>query len=184
MNIFCLSTGRCGSTTFSKSFSYLTNYTSGHETRSQKIGPTRFEYPDQHIESDNRLSWMLGSLDHKYGDQSIYVHLWRDKHEVATSYAKRYSSTWIAGIMHGFGHGILMRGSTYSEEEIYSLASMYVDVVENNIKQFLKDKSKVVEISMHDPYKGIDELWELANFKGNKSLCYAEWSTKHNSSPN
>ena len=182
LNVFCLSTGRCGSTTFAKSLSHLTNFTSGHETRINIIGPKRFDYPDNHIESDNRLSWMLGSLDSRFGDHAVYVHLWRNRSEVAASYSKRYHPSWISGIMHGFGHGILMRNEHYSEQEIFEVANMYVDVVESNIKQFLKDKSKVVEFSMHKPRQGIDDLWKLAGLEGDRDIAYQEWTIKYNAS--
>jgi len=74
-NIFVLSTGRCGSTTFYKACSHFSNYTSGHETLSSKLGIQRFAYPAFHIESDNRLSWLLGRLDTEYGNSAFYVHL-------------------------------------------------------------------------------------------------------------
>jgi len=90
MNIFCLSTGRCGSTKFIKAFSHAVNYTPGHETRSSFIREDRFLYPDQHVESDNRLSWMLGSLERYHVDDPIYVHLTRDRDAVVESFTKRY----------------------------------------------------------------------------------------------
>jgi ferritin-like protein len=48
--------------TFIRACQHITNYTAGHETRSTLLGEARVAYPDQHIEADNRLSWMLGKL--------------------------------------------------------------------------------------------------------------------------
>ena len=65
MNVFILSTGRSGSQTFARACAHVSNYTSAHESRSGLLGDAHFDYPDNHIESDNRLSWMLGRLDRK-----------------------------------------------------------------------------------------------------------------------
>ena len=48
------------------------------------IGPERLDYPDQHIESDNRLAWYAGRLEKRYGDDAFYVHLKRDRQRVVT----------------------------------------------------------------------------------------------------
>lgn len=68
MNIFILSTGRCGSTTFIQSCQHITNFSSAHESNIHKIGTDRIVYPQNHIESDNRLSWFLGRLEEHYKD--------------------------------------------------------------------------------------------------------------------
>ncbi|MEJ1383421.1 MAG: hypothetical protein RPV21_03475, partial [Candidatus Sedimenticola sp. (ex Thyasira tokunagai)] len=67
MNIFILNTGRCGSTTFIEACRHITNYSAAHESRIQLIGDRRLAYPQNHIEADNRLSWLLGRLEHTYG---------------------------------------------------------------------------------------------------------------------
>jgi hypothetical protein len=54
MNIFVTGTGRCGTTTFSKAYSHIKNYTSGHET---KAGIINRKYPNNHIEVDPHLFW-------------------------------------------------------------------------------------------------------------------------------
>ena len=182
MNIFCLSTGRCGSTTFTASFSHATNYTSGHESRSKVIGPEHFDYPDQHIESDNRLSWLLGTLEKRYGDRAIYVHLFRNKQEVVDSYVKRYSPELINGIMFGFGHGILTRPRLFTEDKLPALADMYVDTVTDNIEKFLSNKSKVIKMNMHDPISAFEKVWEMGEVQGDFEAARSEWTVKHNRS--
>ena len=182
MNIFCLSTGRCGSTTFSKSFSHATNYTSGHETHAKRVGNDYFFYPDNHIESDNRLSWMLGSLDKYYGDNPIYVHLYRDAGEVVESYSKRYSLDFISGIMFGFGHGILQQPSIYSPEVITEVAKMYVEVVTHNIESFLVNKTKVIRFDVDDPETAIYKIWEMGGIEGDIQNALEEWKYRYNQS--
>jgi hypothetical protein len=182
MNIFCLSTGRCGSTTFARSFEHLTNYTSGHETRSRILGKGRLDYPDQHIESDNRLAWFLGGLEKKYGDSAIYVHLTRDVDQVIDSYSKRYNPTWQTGIIFGYAHSILMRNEYLTQAEIKQVAGMYVETVTDNILHFLSTKSRVVNISIDNPMVGVNELWNIAGFQGDREACELEWRKKYNNS--
>ena len=85
MNVFVLSTGRCGSTTFIKACSHITNYSSAHESLSTRTGKQRLNYPENHIEADNRLSWLLGRLDNTYGDDAFYVHLNRNIEDTIAS---------------------------------------------------------------------------------------------------
>ena len=77
------------SVTFSKACGHIVNFTSGHETRWGQAGDERIEYPDNHIEADNRLSWILGRLEQRYADDAYYVHLLRDPEETAKSFARR-----------------------------------------------------------------------------------------------
>ena len=76
MNVFILCTGRCGSMSISRACKELDNYTSGHETRITKLGDERINFPENHIEADNRLAWFLGRLDEKYGN---VIGIWRAK---------------------------------------------------------------------------------------------------------
>ena len=87
MNVFVLNTGRCGSVTFIKACQHISNYTAAHESRSHCIAGERLAFPDNHIEADNRLSWVLGRLDAAYGDNAIYVHLRRDRTDTIRSFA-------------------------------------------------------------------------------------------------
>ena len=65
MNIFILSTGRCGSNTFIKASQHIMNYSSAHESRHGLIGDERLKYPENHIEADNRLSWFYCQLKYR-----------------------------------------------------------------------------------------------------------------------
>ena len=182
MNIFALSTGRCGSTTFTRSFSHATNYTSGHESHARWIGKDYFIYPDNHIESDNRLSWMLGSLDKYYGDNPIYVHLSRNTEEVVQSHSKRYSPDTNTGIMSAFGHGILQQPASYNSKDLNLVANMYVEVVTHNIESFLSNKSKVIRFDTANPEESVHKIWEMGKIEGDIHKALQEWNYKYNAS--
>ena len=110
MRVFVLGTGRCGTTTFARACAHIENFTSGHESNARFIGESRLEYPTDHIEADNRLSWMLGALGARYdGTEVLYVHLRRDPDEVARSFELRWESGFRASIIRAFAHGIVQR---------------------------------------------------------------------------
>lgn len=178
MRVFCLSTGRVGSTTFTKSFSHFTNYTSGHETRSRKVGFERLNYPDWHIESDNRLSWFLGELDERFGNEPLYVHLLREFDGVVRSFESRYGSP--ASIMNGFAHGILMNPNELYEDERRPVAEAYVNTVNSNIRLFLRDKTNVVVMRLENPLPGVREIWNRAEMRGDLDAAMAEWEIRYN----
>jgi len=151
MNVFVLNTGRCGSVTFSRAASHISNFTSGHETRSGQLGEGRLGYPDQHIEADNRLSWLLGRLDQKYGGDAFYVHLTRNVHETARSFAGRHDR----GIMAAYhGSGILMG---LRSPDPYELGLDYCHTVTANVEMFLRDKP----LKMHFPLEDAAELFPV-----------------------
>lgn len=79
---------------------------------------------------------MLGSLDKYYGDNPIYVHLYRNTEEVVQSYTKRYSPNVHTGIMYALGHGILQLPAISNSKEIAEVANMHVEVVTRNIESF------------------------------------------------
>jgi len=180
MNVFCLTTGRSGSTTFAKSCSHASNYTSGHETRTQHIGHERLNYPDFHIEADNRLTWFLGQLEDRFGDTAIYIHLIRNREETITSYSKR--TVWVGGIMKAFGHGILMNDRDYSDDEWRKIAGFYYDTVNDNVKYFLMNKSRVITLHTESPELGLQQLWDIAGINGDFKKAISEWKIRYNAS--
>ncbi|WP_298976670.1 hypothetical protein [uncultured Thermosynechococcus sp.] len=60
MNVFVPCTGRCGSVTFAKACSFITNFRSAYESRTFLRGEARLAYPSRSIGVDNRLSQFLG----------------------------------------------------------------------------------------------------------------------------
>lgn len=131
MNVFVLSTGRCGSTTFIESCQHITNFTSAHESLSGSHGDKRLAYKDNHIESDNRLSWFLGRIDEKYGDDAFYVHLTRSRTGTAKSYAKRLEPELL---MNAYINGIYLRME--GDTDPVDMALDLYDTVNANIAAF------------------------------------------------
>jgi hypothetical protein len=163
MRVFVLSTGRCGSTTFARACSAsITNYTSAHESRSHVFDSARLNYPDNHIEVDNRLSFFLGGLAERF-PEAFYVHLTRDPDAVARSYLHRWERTRDGGIVAGakrvvrrrpyarkgsimaaFGNGIILNGPDWSDAaDRLDACRLYVRSTNENIAHFLTQKPHV-----------------------------------------
>lgn len=175
MNVFVLNTGRCGSTTFIEACKHITNFSSAHESRSALLNDERLDYPKNHIEADNRLSWLLGRLDKKYGDDAFYVHLKRNENDTARSFTKRYSS----GIIKAYRGSGIMLGLPENSDSM-SVALDYCYTVNSNIELFLNDKSKKVTITLENIDQGFTEFWNLINAEGNIAAALAEFSVNYN----
>ncbi|TDY03750.1 hypothetical protein [Thiohalophilus thiocyanatoxydans] len=177
MNVFILNTGRCGSTTFIKACNHITNFSSAHESRISALGSERLNYPKNHIEADNRLSWLLGRLDRIYGDNAIYVHLKRNNNDTAQSFTKRYSY----GIIKAYrGDGILMWLPEDSDPMAVSLD--YCDTVNSNIDLFLKDKTHKMDMNLESIEQDFIAFWKLIGAEGDMNAALAEFGTRHNAS--
>ncbi len=174
MNVFVLCTGRCGSLTFAKACGHITNYTTGHETRANRIAG-RLTYPHRHIEVDNRLSWFTGTLFKWYPD-ALYIHLKRDYEQVANSYAQRFGVT--GGIMSAFSSGILRRGRARVQER-KDLARFYTRTVNDNIEQALQGRNHIT-IHIEDPHPGFEEMWGRIGAEGDLEAAKAELKRVHN----
>lgn len=172
-NIFVLCTGRCGSQTFVHACEHFTNYTAGHETRSRMLGQDRLAFPDSHIEVDNRLSWMLGRLERKFGDDALYVYLTRDESKVAASYDMRWDHRF--SLIDGYNRSILMQ-SVYNE----GAAADMVETVTANIQAFLANKSHVIEIDIDAPNQEFRRFVEIIGAEGDIEAAMAELSVRHN----
>ncbi|MET0066529.1 MAG: hypothetical protein ABW076_09305 [Candidatus Thiodiazotropha sp.] len=175
MNVFVLNSGRCGSTTFIRACGHISNYSSAHESRVRLVGADRFAYPDNHIEADNRLSWLLGRLQRHYADQACYVHLSREAESCAESFVKRSHF----GIMKAYREGILMETGHPSEKE---LARDYLDTVESNIALFLSDKTRVYPVRLERAEADFRLFWEAIGAHGDLDAALAEWGVRHNAS--
>lgn len=173
-NVFILSTGRCGSTGLARACEHIENYTAGHETRAKMSGEERLAYPDFHIESDNRLSWFLGQLDERYGDDAFYVHLIRDREETAVSYNRRWGRH---SIMRAFAWGIHMREPLGLPD-----ALDYYDAVNSNIRLFLQNKSHQMMIRMEELEDVFPEFCSAIGAQCDLNEALSTWETKHNPS--
>ena len=176
MNVFILNSGRCGSSTFIKACQHITNYTAAHESLLNNTGAQRFNYPKNHIEADNRLSWLLGRLDNKYANNAFYVHLTRNIKNVSTSFSKRIDF----GILKAYEQGILMHEQHLLPAR--DIAEDYIETVDSNINLFLKDKSNKIDVSVETAKKDFTEFWKRINAAGDLEKALEEWKTKHNAS--
>ena len=176
MNIFILNSGRCGSTTFIKACQHITNYTSAHESLLTETGSKRFDYADNHIEADNRLSWFLGRLDETFGDNAYYVHLSRDLDTTADSFSRRINF----GILKAYEQGILMHEK--HKLPAHEIATDYIETVESNIKHFLKDKSSTMDISLETIKADFFKFWNNINAQGDLAKALKELDINYNAS--
>jgi hypothetical protein len=176
MNVFILNSGRCGSTTFIRACSHITNFTARHESRCGLIGAERLNYPSNHIEADNRLSWFLGRLDEKYGDNAFYVHLQRDRDACAESFAKRSDF----GIMQAYRDGIIleMEGNPSARD----IGIDYLDTITANITQFLREKTHQMSFRLEDAENDFRKFWTAINAQGDQQAAIGEWTNKYNAS--
>jgi len=175
MNVFILNTGRCGSMTFTMACRHIINFTSAHESRIDLPGPQRLQYPDNHIEADNRLSWFLGRLEQHYGDQAIYVHLKRERQATIDSFIKREDF----GIMQAYRNGIYLNAE---QQPIDILATDYGDSVNANIEQFLSNKTRTMTFHLETAETDFRTFWELIGAEGDLDSALKEWQITHNKS--
>jgi hypothetical protein len=176
MNIFILNSGRCGSTTFIRACGHISNFTAGHESRVRLIGEARLAYPDQHIEADNRLSWLLGRLDRVYGERAFYVHLERAPGTAAESFASRSGF----GIMKAYREGILLEGEAGMSE--LDIAHDYLETVKANIELFLKDKRNQMPFRLEHAREDFIAFWNRIGAQGELERALAEWGHRYNAS--
>lgn len=178
MNAFVLCTGRCGSTTITVALQHATNWTAGHETEGNSYYP--LAYPDQHIEADNRLSWMLGPLAERFPD-ARYIHLIRDQEAVAASFARRRYH--LASSISGFGQGILGRGELFQSSR-YATACRMWEIVNANIRVFLQGRpSECVfpgPVRLEELTETFPLVWEWLGCEGDREGATAECGVRYN----
>lgn len=178
MRIFVLNTGRCGSTTFAKAMSHATNYTSAHESRTSKVHG-RLDYPDHHVEVDNRLAWFLGEMHERYGNEPLYVHLTRDPAATAESFSERFHGR--SSIVRSFGQHIIIKPNVPADgQQRLDISRYCVDTIDANIRLFLRDKTKVVRVQMENFHEGFDRVWTRMGALGDLDAAHAELDVRHN----
>lgn len=159
---------------------HLTNFSSGHESQALKFGQERMNYPNWHIESDNRLSWFLGRLDKTYGDKDVlYVHLKRSKEKTVASYNERWHVR--GSIMKAFTRGILLTPlNQLNQDTRKRICEDYYDTVTSNIELFLKDKENKMTMHLENIKYDFKKFWNRIPAEGNLEAALAELSKKHN----
>lgn len=158
MNVFFLSPGRTATTSIVKVFSNVGAMTAGHETRVKETYETRLNYPINHIEADNRLTFFMPQLTEKYGNEAVLVIVVRDRKKIAASYSKRWFKTNLPKL---YAQGILLRD--FSENTDTLLEGM-VDWMYDTIFFFSKFWGRVVIMDMDSPRSGLLALSEYIDF--------------------
>lgn len=173
MNVFILGTGRCGTKSFISACRYIQNYSVGHETRVARVGRERLNYPDWHIEADNRLAWFLGRLEELYGQEAFYVHLLRDPEETARSLAKR---VFPGSIIRAYADGILMPRTDpeNATKNALVIARDYVHTVTKNIEGFMVNKPYQVTINLENIEDCFPQFLDLIGAEGDHQAILGE----------
>ncbi|MFO7756792.1 MAG: hypothetical protein R6V34_12510 [Bacteroidales bacterium] len=181
MRVFILSTGRCGSKAFIEACKHIENYSAGHETLTKTIGSGRFDYNDNHIEADNRLSWDLGKLNEIFNDDAFYVHLKRDRDKVAESIMRRYYQP--GSIIDSYCAGIKKTPpEKLNKQQRLAACYNYIDTVNANVEHFMSGKSRTITINLENIYDDFKEFWDIIGAEGNLDNALKEFSIKHNPS--
>lgn len=168
--------------TFVRACQHLDNFTAGHETLASKIGTARFDYPDRHIEADNRLTWMLGQLALRFDDDdTFYVHLRRHDTEVAASFQRRWSAPNRAGIIRAFAHGIVNRRADWPDDQVLRVCEHYVDVVNANIEEFIRHRRHTT-MWLHELHDSLPPLLDELGATGDRTKLMNELDVRHNAS--
>lgn len=179
MRVFILCTGRCGSTTLIEACKEITNFSAEHESLVSAWGAERLNYADNHIEADNRLSWFLGQLDRRFGDEVFYVHLKKNRDEVAKSYANRFHQ--FNSIMDAYSAGIKWRKPAFmNEEQRLNICYDYVDTVTANIEFFLENKTNKMTFQFENRQDLFPEFWKRIGAEGDLLTAMKNLEIKHN----
>jgi hypothetical protein len=174
MRVFILSTGRCGSVTIERAFSHARNYTTGHESKINSFYDP-LEYPDWHIESDNRLAWFLGELERAY-PEARYIHLLRNQDEYVAS-IKATGIDYGGSILRAFG-GILQNPGGVRANTRRAAARLWA-LTNTNIEVFLKDKPHET-VWLHELSDRFPALWQFVGAEGDLDAALAETRVRHN----
>ena len=178
MNIFVLSSGRSGTVTFAAACKHIKGFSVGHEQNVCLTGEDRFSYPDNHIEVDNRLSWLLGRLDSCHSSSAFYVHLTRDPKKVYESFYCRRNR--FKTIVNAYHEGVLMRSDAVSQNSCKDL----VHTIDANIKLFLKDKTECsVTVSLENIESDFFDFVRRIDVEVDEKKALKALRTAHNSSP-
>ncbi len=151
----------------------MTSHSAGHETLIARIGDDRLAYPPDHVEADNRLTWLLGRLEDRFGDDAYYVHLTRDATATAQSFVSRYDR----GIMQAYRTAIINKPS--ADIEPLEMALDYVHTVERNIAAFLVGKPHVMVVRLEHAKDDFRAFWDWIGASGDLDAALAEWDVKH-----
>lgn len=179
MRVFILCAGRTGSTTIIKACQFIENYTAAHESRNKLFGPERFEYPERHIEADNRLSWELGQLDKRFGKSAFYVHMVREREATSQSYTRRFFR--LESIIDSFCQGIRNTPpETMSKVQRLQACYDYVDTINSNIEAFIAEKPLKMTLRLEHAKTDFAVFWERIEAEGKLDEALMTFDQRHN----
>ncbi len=179
MNVFVLCTGRSGSMTFAKACESIDNFSSGHESRIKFMGRDRVDYPDQHIEVDNRLIWFSGLLEEQFGQKAYYVHLMRNPEAVAKSLNQRWN--YNHSIIRAYAETILFKKpEAISDNERLAVCHDYIATVNNNITNYLRDKPNKMTIHLEKIEEQFPAFWKWIRAEGYMEAAINSLNVRHN----
>ena len=180
-HIFILCTGRSGSVSFIKACKHITNFTCGHETKSHLLGKERFEFPDQHIEADNRLIWDLGRLEKCYGDKAMFIYLKRDSTKVAKSFTKR--TYYPNSMFKAYCDGIKKTPTEkLNRQQLEQISVDFVDNMTTTIENFINKQKHTLVIDIDHIENDFKTFWDFIEAKGNLQYALNSFKNKHNAS--
>ncbi len=162
--------------TFIQACKHISNFSSSHESRCGLLAEARLDYPENHIEAGNRLSWFLGRLDKQYGNSAFYVHLKRNVNDTATSFVRRYA----IGIINAYRKSVYMGLSNTASPMTVSLD--YCETINSNIELFLKDKTGKMEFNLENARVDFQTFWRLIGAEGDVGASLREFATTYNAS--
>jgi len=142
------------------------------------LGRERLNFPVNHIEADNRLTWFLGRLEKTYGDDAVYVHMKRDAGAVAESFVKRYDN---GGIMRAYRTGGILMDLPEQADPL-RVAMDYCDTVNSNIEAFLSNKTKKMEFRLETGKEDFVAFCQLIGAEVDMDAALAEFDNTHNAS--
>lgn len=178
MRVFVLTTGRAASKTFADACRHLDGMSAGHESNRGKISG-RLDYPDHHVEVDNRLAWFLGGLDRRYADdKTFYVYLSRDPEKVAESYLMRWHLR--VSITRAFYHGILMNPKKPDRETARQSCRLFVETVDENVRCFLKNRNNWVHVRVAHLESDFFSFMKAAGLSGDSEAIREALGEKKN----
>lgn len=184
--IFVLSTGRCGSLTFTEACRFAENYTVEHEGLALRHD---LAYPPAgHIEVNNRLIWFAGLLDRKF-PAARYVHLTRDPEAVAQSLARREQKPFQ--IMSGWRSAVRMGWFPHRDEDperpFLDDCREYVAALNSLIEVFCRspradgDHRDWIPVRIEQP-ADFDRFWAWAGCQGDLSAARSRFRERYNAS--
>jgi hypothetical protein len=174
--VFILGTGRCGTMSFIHACAHITNWSAGHESNFGRLGPARLEYPERHIEADNRLSWLLGRLWRTCGDDALYVHLKRDAEQVAASHDRRWKNH--ISIARAYAQDIIV-----SERRDMAVCMDLVETVTANVDLFMERVQHGIVMHLENIRQDFPRFWQAIGAEGDLDAALREWNTPRNVSP-